>query len=583
MHSCKKKGVVICIILLFLGMVYSPISNGFENKEDTYDYIEVCLPEFAPSSTWFNATHLDNIDDAVELINPNGIILIHPCSDVKSYFIKREGVLLTKPMTLKGISRDHNIDTIIHGFPTSPYVFSIRSDNVTIENLTICDAAYPNEPSSICGGIIVHEFTDRKEENINITNNIIKNNSNGIIIVNQNQNNEHCINIIGNIIKENGKNGISVNDGTAIIYKNSIHNNLQDGISIWSESCVRIENNEIFDNTVGIWNDQGKCNYIANNSIYDNAHDGICFYNGHTNKSSSTCCKKNIITNNTIKGNHLSGIFLYFSNNNKIYNNTIINNKDSGIRFEYHLFFNDNLFDKATSKNNEIYHNNFINNGDKRIYNAIDSLDESTGNRWYNETLKQGNYWSDYKDRYLGDTYDPDLYHRNGSWIDSKDYGLPYKFLSFYYNLHYYKIYLKFRPKTYDKWPMCRYNGWLDGRPDRPIIIPFSDNITYVNNSVQFYVQSKDPNNDKIKYGFNWTSKDNDSCCDFENLTVEKWREVYYNSSQCPLIVDKDITWLEEGVYYLRVRAIDSCEDGGTDGPSILWSKSWQINVSKNT
>ncbi len=582
MHSCKKKGVVICIILLFLGMVYSPISNGFENKEDTYDYIEVCLPEFAPSSTWFNATHLDNIDDAVELINPNGIILIHPCINEytnKSYFVQREGTQILKPMTIKGINPRN---TIIRAHPSSQYVFSIRSDGVKIENLSVFDATYPHETSSICAGIIIHEYDDFNNKSIVINHNIIENNANGIIINNQIQNNNHCINITNNTIRYNDNDGIIVNDGSAIIFNNTIYHNVRNGIGIWSENFVIIHNNTIFNNSIGIWNDQGNCNKITNNTIFNHSRDGICFFNEYTDRSSSTCCECNTIANNSIYSNNYSGLFLYFSNNNKIYNNTFKENKDSGIRFEYHIFFNDNILNKATSSGNEIYHNNFIKNGEEKTFNAIDSLDDSTGNYWYNRSLEQGNYWDDYELRYLDNPYDPELYDRNGSWKESSYYGIPIKFLSFYYKTQYYRIYLKFWSKTFDKWPMCRYNGWYTERfPDRPTIIPISASITYVNKSVQFYVQSKDPNNDKIKYGFNWTSKDNDSCCDFENLTVKKWKEGYYKSGDRIPINDKEITWPEEGNYYLRVCAIDSCEDGGTDGIS-RWSESWKIHVSKS-
>ena len=81
----------------------------------------------------------------------------------------------------------------------------------------------------------------------------------------------------------------------------------------------------------------------------------------------------NIKNNIIIDGQY--GIYLSNSYNNNIENNTISNNS-------YAIFLSNQC------KNNTIFHNNFINNSN----NSYD-----TGNNtWFNNDLKQGNYWDNY-------------------------------------------------------------------------------------------------------------------------------------------------------------------------------------------
>jgi parallel beta-helix repeat protein len=101
---------------------------------------------------------------------------------------------------------------------------------------------------------------------------------------------------------------------------------------------------------------------ITGNSV------GISIYQGSNN---------NIVSGNVIESNSGYGINLYASNDNKIFNNNIKNNK-IGI-YAY------------TSKTNSIYSNNLIDNKDQAY--------DSTGlNSW--DFDKMGNYWSDYNLRF---------------------------------------------------------------------------------------------------------------------------------------------------------------------------------------
>jgi parallel beta-helix repeat protein len=92
----------------------------------------------------------------------------------------------------------------------------------------------------------------------------------------------------------------------------------------------------------------------------------------------------NIISYNLIDTNS-QGINLQCSTHTEIYNNTISNNREAGLKI------------LSLSSNNHIYHNHFIDNSQ----NAYDANNE---NQWDNGYPSGGNNWSDYtgKDEYQG-------------------------------------------------------------------------------------------------------------------------------------------------------------------------------------
>ena len=118
-----------------------------------------------------------------------------------------------------------------------------------------------------------------------------------------------------------------------------------------------------------------------------------------------------IMYDNTASNNHI-GIRLYYSNNNKITNNTCNFNKNTGIGLS--SFSSNNIITKNNctsnkygihlewySSSNTIYLNNFINNSDNAYSSDSTNIWNSTskitytykGNKYTNY---MGNYWSDY-------------------------------------------------------------------------------------------------------------------------------------------------------------------------------------------
>jgi len=75
------------------------------------------------------------------------------------------------------------------------------------------------------------------------------------------------------------------------------------------------------------------------------------------------------------------------SSNNFIYDNNL---SDS---------CNTNIILTISARNNVIYHNDMIH---KYYLSTMHAQDHGKKNIWYNDTLKEGNYWSDYKNRYPG-------------------------------------------------------------------------------------------------------------------------------------------------------------------------------------
>lgn len=176
---------------------------------------------------------------------------------------------------------------------------------------------------------------------------------------------------------------ISVNEGT--YYENIVAK--KNGISIIGKnkektiidgkktgSVVKIESNNVKVSGFTVQNsggsgqsDGGISLYRANNNeianlILMNNVVGISIYQGSNS---------NIVSGNDIKSNGKYGVFIFASNDNKVYNNNIQSNEFG--------FYGD------SARTNQIYSNNFIDNKNQAYDNSgLNSYDDG----------KSGNYWS---------------------------------------------------------------------------------------------------------------------------------------------------------------------------------------------
>ena len=148
-------------------------------------------------------------------------------------------------------------------------------------------------------------------------------------------------------------------------------------------------------------------NHIIDNTIADNDNNGLSMYSSNAND----------ISNNTFQNNGFCGLYIWDSSNNIITNCHIANNNAYGVGIWQY------------SNNNIIYHNNLINNHHQNAY-------DSCSNIWYNSTLQQGNYWSDFDEPSEGacdinsDGIIDTLYNISGKTPPNQDrYPLVYRFI----------------------------------------------------------------------------------------------------------------------------------------------------------
>ena len=247
----------------------------------------------------------------------------------------------------------------------------------------------------------------------NSNNNIIKGNTadlnknyNGIYLELSNNNI-----IINNNASNNTQTGIVLfRSSNNTIRGNMLNSNkLAEGVGLSSSSSNIILDNDISQNFMGLYLFSSNKNIISGNTIYLNLKDGIVIIYS----------QKNNILNNIVNSNGRVGIGLLGSKNNDITNN-IINLQVRGLEFQQSLEnrIMDNIIDLDSeegiflrnnsnstiisgntinsnfigidvddeSYHNTIYHNNIINN----------DIEADSSNNWYNNSLKEGNYWSVY-------------------------------------------------------------------------------------------------------------------------------------------------------------------------------------------
>lgn len=582
----------LVVVLLFIAANFFPNPNGIIN-ENEYPRVEVWTEKAWGIKGWDQNQNMrvderdntilhvkEDIQLAVHMVETYGTVYVHE----GTYEIGLQGVDITKELVLEGEDKNKTILDIRSYAHAGLYV---KSSYVSIHGFTIINADQRIQDDRCQAGIKIGLSSNFNCGNINIYNNTIRNNCNGIFI-NCDRNCIDDINISNNSICNNEYDGIIVLNGIVTISDNVICDNGGSGVGLWSgnddvdEGNV-IQHNRVVGNKGGIYLDSSDNNMIFHNNVYENQY-GVIFVDTTTKKFGMTgkLSEHNQIDYNYIESNDY-GIYLYHGKENDFCNNTIKNNKICGFKIEHFIIQYDWIeyfsFDKFISTDNDIYRNNFVNNGKNGTCNALETILNS-GNNWCccNDDKLCGNFWSDYIDRYEKTVFDD----RNGTWEDA--YTIPF----FIFNVSFKGLI----SRNHDAAAYCRMNGWINdhNQPKRPslkllgsssknISIPLGEDLTFV-------ASTTDINEDQIKYGFNWSSKDNTSFCESNStLQVDRWADntsCYYWSGEETSQKDLNTTHVfdKKGVFYVRVIAADICPfDDRSDGMCRLWSEPIKVNV----
>jgi parallel beta-helix repeat protein len=291
-------------------------------------------------------------------------------------------------------------------------------------------------------GIYIYDYSEPRNNTISA--NIITNNTFGIYIEHAHNNtifgntitnNEHGIYLLESRFNVLRNNSLSNNRYSfAVEFTDFVNNvdtsNLVDGkpmiywvnqqhITVPSEAgyvalinCknITISNLTLDSNGQGILLASTTDSTIANNTVTKN-ENGIWLYDSPNNTVA-----ENIVTNNAW-GIRLQGIYPTYAPNNRIYGNTITNNKEYGIiiidSVDNSIYGNNitnnecgiHISSFMETTNNTIHHNNFINNTEQASvpgYWHMIVFEEHwvppASNFW--DDGKEGNYWSNYVTRY---------------------------------------------------------------------------------------------------------------------------------------------------------------------------------------
>lgn len=531
--------VVIITFLLIIGGFVPSLCSVVNSKK--YNQVEVWHSDEWPwndNDDYYEDEHgilhvRESIQKAVNNANDAGTIKVHKSVD-GTYQIGRNPIDIRKPLSIKGEEKE---STIVQSYSTSHCVFSIHSDNVIIKNLTITGAYYPSDNANpIQSAIIIYDNDNiiTGTTNVTIFNNIIKENSNGITIISYNEKPE-SINISNNQIINNELNGIIIDSGCAEIWNNIFSKNKNAGISLWGgEVGNNIKNNTFSMNDYGIWNDQGIDNNISYNLIMNNSI-GIAFWN----KNQVEYCCANTVHHNHIVSNNDSGMVIGYVTRNVIFNNTFEENGECGL----------NLF--GDCHDNTIYHNNFIDNGKHWILkkHCCNAADNDKCNKWYNVTLEEGNYWSDYSKR-TNIEVELESEDYRGTWDairNDASYFLPYYVKIYALNLN---IYLDMIPGSEDIYPWVRKNGWNPQPPEKPDIYCHT-----IGKQIEFKTRAEDINDDNIKFLYQITNETGDVVFGYEWSFIDE--NDYWGVASGNWSILKNCGIPEPGSYLLQIKAID--------------------------
>jgi len=291
------------------------------------------------------------------------------------------GITIDKPLSLVGEDSQKTIiqsEASIHYGESS--TIHITADNVTVTGFTIIG----NRMGDV--GIKLENYDVDQLSDCKIIGNVISNNSDSGILT---RGNSEKIVISGNNITDNSF-GIYLSSSDSVVSGNYIARNDDVGIIIVTAKNVTINQNNIMGN--------GKETHL----IFRSGGLYIRYWGPH------------YVYENNITNNFGFGVqFGDFCSHSVVYNNNIVHNQ-RGINL-----FN---FEHPFGVNNTVYNNNLIDNSLNAFvehtfpYDIPFVINGTTDVSWDNG--KEGNYWSDYADRY------PNATELDGSGICDTPYVL---------------------------------------------------------------------------------------------------------------------------------------------------------------
>jgi parallel beta-helix repeat protein len=495
----------------------------------------------------------DTIQEAVLNSNPGDKIIVHPGE-------YPEHIVVDKSLVIAGDNRE---TCIVDGNNEEANIFSITADNVEISGFTIQnspiglagiitrfnDAKIHDNIFKFCGTGVELNSNTSKIYGISVYNNIISDNNWGIYIYDTSD----C-NIYNNDVKNNNY-GIKIRYSSIEIHNNEIQYNLNTGLFQKDSDEVMIKENNVFFNcdsanedTAGIWiKKSNECEYI-DNVIFNNKNDGILLW-GSSN---------NLLSGNEFNNNHLFPLNLIYDNSYNIIENTnIVTEYETGINFRFsseNIIKNNEIKNNAnnhciilqSSDNNEFCENtfshgslkNYQNAGGFKIYESsdnnlcchnnfygdCDAIDEC-GNIW-DDALFCGNYWENY----------------NGQDTDGNGIG----------DVHY-----DIFGGSIDNYPLM-FPWAPPNKPNKPA----GETNCKKGQDYQYSTSSIDPNNLKIRYGWDW---------DGDHIIETDWTG-YFNSNSQAKISNK---WDKIGTYQISVIAQNE------HGQVSDWSDSIDVSVPR--
>ncbi|MCD6512938.1 MAG: right-handed parallel beta-helix repeat-containing protein, partial [Thermoplasmata archaeon] len=332
--------------------------------------------------SWYDDTHVGNIQDAIDRVMVGGTIYVNGTS------IPYTSFNAIKSVNIMGVD-------IGNGYPmiktNGDYAVKIGVDWVSIRNFTIESLGnlnkgiYIESASSITifnctisdAGYGIYAYGSNY---LSIENNVISNNDYNIYL-------ERCVKgeIEDNTI-QSGNYGIYMEDSPKMTVEgNNIVSNNEAGIYLSNSNDASIRSNEIHLNKYGLYAASSSSGEICSNEIYNNSY-GI-----RIEQSPWTELHDNNITNST-------NFALYagnYSNNLNIYQNRLSDNGDglSICNSNYITVYNNSIYSndvnniKLDKANNNVIYRNKVRNSNYGIY-----LESAISNRIMNNSVWENSY-----------------------------------------------------------------------------------------------------------------------------------------------------------------------------------------------